>query len=232
MFLISTKSEEAVSRGLWWAYFWWALFGLLLCVAGFLIHDIVSEIFWQERIWVYALAFGGYAFSLMIGWVWMVYNSLINLRQRVKQGWSLIDIQLKRRHDLIPSLVNIVSALKEHERDLQTDVAELRSQAGVTAPGDGRTGPRAVGSRLIAIAEAYPELKTNESFLNLQNNLIDAEQRIALARGYYNDIASFYNTRLEIIPDRLMAKIAGMKPRDLMMAADFERAPVEVKFVD
>ncbi len=82
---------------------------------------------------------------------------------------------------------------------------------------------------LVAIAERYPVVKAQESFLNLQKNLADTEQRIALARGYFNDIATYYNTRLEVVPDRFIAALAGMKPQALMAANDFERAPVNVE---
>lgn len=226
MFLISTKTEEAVGRGLWWAYFGWALFGFLLCVAGFIIFDAVRETPLIERIWVYACAAGGYALALTIGWMWMVYNSLIGLRERTRQAWSLVDIQLKRRYDLIPNLVNVASSLNEHEREVQTEVANLRNQMGGTEQSGSHA--HAVGNRLIAVSEAHPELKANGAFTNLQNNLIDTEQRIALARSYYNDMATFYNTRLTIVPDRVLAALGGLKPRDLMSAADFERAPVKV----
>lgn len=226
MFLISTKSEQAVSRGLWWAFFGWALFGFLICVAGFLIFDIVLKAPVASRIWVYVCAAAGYAFALVLGWIWMVYNSLIGLRARTRQAWSLVDIQLKRRHDLIPNLVRVVSGLKEHEREVQTEVAELRNQ--VESANEADTGAHAVGQRLIAVIEAYPELKANDAFMNLHKNLIDTEQRIALARGYYNDIATFYNTRLEIVPDCFLAKLGKLEPSGLMLAAGFERAPVKV----
>jgi hypothetical protein len=84
----------------------------------------------------------------------------------------------------------------------------------------------------VAIEENYPELKAEESFLNLQKNLIDTEQRIALARGYFNEIASFYNTRLEVVPDRFLAALVGMQPQALLLAENFERQAVEVKFVE
>ena len=88
----------------------------------------------------------------------------------------------------------------------------------------------AVQNCVIALAESYPELKANDLFLKLQQNLIDTEQRIALARGYFNEIATHYNTRLEQVPDRFVAAIAAMKPQPLMAANDFERAPVKVQF--
>jgi hypothetical protein len=170
-----------------------------------------------------------YGLAATLGWVWMVFNSMIDLRQRVNQAWSLIDIQLKRRHDLIPNLVRTVTSLRDHERQLQTELAALRAQLAATPPGV--AGPDYQGCRplLLAVAERYPELKSQPAFLDLQKNLADTEQRIALARGYFNEIATYHNTRLEIIPDRFVAALAGMQPRPLMAAADFERAAVTVE---
>jgi hypothetical protein len=158
----------------------------------------------------------------------MVYNSLIDLRQRVRQGWSQVEVQLKRRQDLIPNLVETVKGLRDHEQDLQTELAELRGQMEATPPGVAGPDHRACGALLLAIRERYPELKADKSFLNLQKNLSDTEQRIALARGYFNEIATFYNTRLEVVPDRFVAALVGLKAQALMAANDFERAPVEV----
>jgi len=140
-----------------------------------------------------------------------------------------VDVQLKRRHDLIPNLVGTVQGLRDYEQNLQTELASLRSQLEATPPGVEGPDYRACGTVLLAIQERYPELKAQESFANLEKNLIDTEQRIALARGYFNDIATFYNTRLEVVPDRFVAALGGLKPQPLMAANDFERAPVEVK---
>jgi hypothetical protein len=159
----------------------------------------------------------------------MVYNSLIDLRQRVRQGWSQVDVQLKRRHDLIPNLVGTVKGLRDYEQNLQTELAGLRSQMEATPPGVAGPDYRACGTILVAIQERYPELTAQASFANLQKNLIDTEQRIALARGYFNEIATFYNTRLGVVPDRFIAALGGLKLQPLMAANDFERAPVEVQ---
>jgi hypothetical protein len=160
----------------------------------------------------------------------MVFNSIVTLQQRVEQAWSNVDVQLKRRHDLIPNLVNAVKGLRDHERTLQTELAQLRAQLGATPPGQPGPDPHAATAVVHAIVERYPELKADGSFLKLQQSLIDTEQRIALARGYFNDIAAFYNARLRRIPDRYIAALAALKPRPLLLADEFERAPVEVKF--
>jgi len=106
----------------------------------------------------------------------------------------------------------------------------LRSQLGATPPGQAGDDFRSVQSQVQILKEAYPELKADQNFLALQQSLSDTEQRIALARSYFNSIATFYNTRLGVIPDRFIASVGAMKPRALMEANDFERAPVEVKF--
>ena len=128
------------------------------------------------------------------------------------------------RHDLIPNLVNIVQGMHNYEQTLQTELAQLRNQLAATAPGEPGPDPRATTLVLRAIQERYPDLKANSSFLNLHRNLVDTEERIALARGYFNDIATFYNDRLQTVPDRFIAALGSMKPRVLMTADDFERA--------
>ena len=113
----------------------------------------------------------------------MVFNSLIDLRQRVRQAWSLVDVQLQRRHDLIPNLVNAVKGYSDYEKQLQPELAALRGELLATPPGV--TGPdfSGVAKTAVAIAERYPDLKANTTFTALQKNLIDTEQRIALGPG-------------------------------------------------
>jgi len=166
---------------------------------------------------------------LAMGWVWTVYNSLINLHHRLEQGWSQVDVQLKRRHDLIPNLVETVEGYRDHESETQKLLTELRGQAEATPPGVAGPDFKGIAPMLRVIMERYPDLKASESFLRLQQALVDAEQRIALARDYFNDIATFYNTRLGIVPDRFVAGLARLHPATLMSAADFERAPIQVK---
>jgi hypothetical protein len=158
----------------------------------------------------------------------MVFNSLIDLRQRVRQAWSLVDVQLQRRHDLIPALVASVQGYRDYEQKLQSELAVLRSQLQATPPGVAGPDYGAVAKAVNCVVERYPDLKANESFANLQKNLIETEQRIALARGYFNEIATNFNTRLEIVPESFVARLAAMKPQTLMAANDFERAAVKV----
>jgi hypothetical protein len=151
----------------------------------------------------------------------MVFNSLVGLRNRVRQGHSLIDVQLKRRADLIPQLVACLQGFRNHEAALQTTIATLRAQAGATRVS-------AVASSLSAVVESYPELKADQSFDGLMKHLTETEDRIALARAYANDITTFYNTRLERIPDAYVAQIISMEPGTLFVATGFERKPVGV----
>jgi hypothetical protein len=228
MFLISTRTAEQVSSGMKWGARGWILFGLVAAVGGTLWRDGELNVDLAARVLVYVAIAAGYFFTGLLAWVWMVFNSLVDLRQRVRAAWALVDIQLKRRFDLIPNLVNCVKGYRDHEASLQTELAALRSQLNATAPGVAGPDPGAVSAQVVAIAERYPELKADTAFLSLQKTLSDTEQRIALARSYFNDIATHYNTRLETVPERFVAALGAMKPQALMEANDFERAPVTV----
>jgi hypothetical protein len=230
MFLISTRSEEQISSSFGWGEWGWGIFGLILCLVGTYALGYVQT--GQPNPVILVLA--GLLYLCVSGacWVWMVFNSLIDLRQRVRQGWSQVDVQLKRRHDLIPNLVQTVQGLRDYERKPQSELAALRSQLGATPPGQPGPDYQATGKILIAVAERYPELTAQQSFLSLQKHLSETEQRIALARGYFNEIATYYNTRLQIVPDKFIAPLGGLKEQSLMLANDFERAPVEVSLAD
>jgi len=227
MFVISTRTEKHLSTG--YARWFWGLLilGLALAIGGTIGWSIMVKAYidWQL---LYA-AIGGFIVALLLGWVWTVYNSLINLHHMVEQGWSQVDVQLKRRYDLIPNLLETVRGYRAYESELQELLAKMRAQADGTPPGVAGPDFKGMAPTLTVIIERYPELKASESFLRLHQALVDAEQRIALARDYFNNIATFYNTRLEIIPDRFVAALARLRPRTLMTAADFERAPIQVR---
>jgi len=227
MFVISTRTEKqlSTSHARW---FWiWLILGIALAMGGTVGWSMLvkASIAWQPLI----TAGGGFAFALLLGWVWAVYNSLINLHHMVEQGWSQVDVQLKRRYDLIPNLLETVRGYRAYESEIQKLLAEMRTQTEATPPGVAGPDFKGIAPMLNVIVERYPELKANESFLRLQQALVDAEQRIAQARDYFNNIATFYNTRLDIIPDRFVGALARLRPRTLMAAADFERAPVQVR---
>jgi len=229
MFLISTQTEKQVSSG--YGRWFWALvvLGLVFAIGGAVGRDMLANsnkgLGWHP----FVLASVAFLAVLAVGWVWTVYNSLVNLHHRLEQGWSQVDVQLKRRHDLIPNIIEIVKGYRDYESETQKLITELRGQAEATPPGVAGPDFKGITPMLRVIIERYPDLKANESFLRLQQALVDAEQRIALARDYFNDVAMFYNTRLAIVPDRFVAGLARLRLATLMSAADFERAPVQVK---
>lgn len=231
MFLISTKTEKQISSGYSrWAWFW-VVFGVVVAGAGAALSGLLSAA-GEGFPWVSALiACAVYGVAFLLGWIWSVYNSLVTLHHRVEQGWSQVEVQLKRRADLIPNLVASVAGYSDFEKSTQVAVTQLRQQMEATPPGVAGPDYRGMAPALRMVIEQYPSLKASDAFLGLQRSLEDTEQRIALARDYYNDIATFYNNRLEIVPDRYVGILARLRPRALMSAADFERAAVQVKLV-
>jgi hypothetical protein len=230
-YLISVRTQEQVSSGLGWQIWLFFFLGAITAPGGHIASEFVlNEDITPLMIGIFIGEFLLYVLVWFVGWFITVYNSLVELRQRVEQGWGQVDIQLKRRHDLIPNLVDTVKGYRDHEANTQEALAALRSQLGATAPGQAGDDFRAVQNQVQILKEAYPELKADKNFLALQQSLSDTEQRIALARSYFNSIATFYNTRLQVVPDRFIAALGAMQPRALMEANDFERAPVEVKF--
>ena len=228
MFLISTRSEKQISSslGIW---FWgWLGIGLLAIAGSVWLSNRLASSGQPGAGQQLAIVLGVYLLLIALGWIWLVYNSLVNLRQRVRQGWAEVDIELKRRNDLIPNLVQVVEGYAAHESQLQELAANLRCQMSATPPGAAGPDYAGCGPILRVAVENYPDLKASELFLNLQKQLSDTEQRIALARDYFNQIVTFYNTRLEIVPDTFLAKVMQLKHQTLMGAADFERAPVKV----
>lgn len=231
VFLISTQSEKQISTGyLGWMSLWLAL-GSAAAVGGALVHRLLQPEGMGSVAQPIALAMSLYAAAIGLGWIWAVYNSLVELCQRVRQAWSQVDVQLKRRNDLIPNLALVVEGYAAHERETQELVTRLRGQLAATPPGVAGPDFSGLGSAVRVTVERYPELKASESFSKLQEALSDTEQRIALARDYFNGIATFYNIRLSIIPDRFVAAFARLRPQALMGATEFERADVPVRLV-
>lgn len=231
MFLISCRDEKQISQGLGMGYWVWGIVGLTLAVGGAVVGSMEGETVLPHGPLPCIVAAAVYLMAWALGWVWLVFNSLVGLRNRVSQAWSLIEVQLKRRHDLIPNLVAAVQKRRDYERNVQSELAALRTQMEATPPGVAGPDYRACSAAVRTLQEKYPQLKAQDSFLSLQRNLTDTEQRIALARGYFNDIATYYNTRLERVPDRFIRVLGGFKPRALMAANDFERAREPVDLV-
>ena len=162
--------------------------------------------------------------AIMILWVVVTYNGLIGLRNQTANGWRQIDVQLKRRHDLIPNLVNTVRGAMEFERDTLTQVMEARARAvAATGPADAarREGEltQALG-RLIAVAENYPALKANDNVKMLQEELSSTENKVGFARQFYNDIATKYNIAQQTFPANTLASTFGFKPAELFELQD------------
>ena len=164
-----------------------------------------------------------------------LYNDLISLRQKVKNGWSQIDVQLQRRFDLIPNLVETVKGYMEHESDVLTKVAELRtSWANATSVKEKYELDGELSGALktiMAVSENYPELKANENFSQLQEELQNTENKIAFSRQFYNDITTKYNTKLEVVPSNIIASMFHFEPAELFEAESQEaRKNVKVDF--
>jgi hypothetical protein len=226
LFIVSVHSEKQHSDMFRLWYWLWLGIGLIVSMAGSGVYFANAS---PSTAVVVPVIVSGliYVLATFIGWVWTAYNSLVNLRARVCQGFSQIDVELKRRTDLIPNLVAAVEGYRLHESGLLQLVTELRRQQNVTM--DAPSGDiKGLAASLSIVVEKYPDLKASQSFLALQKALSETEQRLALARDYYNSVATFYRTRLEIFPDGVLGRMLGFKPLALLEAATFERAPVEV----
>jgi len=162
------------------------------------------------------------------------YNRLVRTNVRTEEAWSQIDVQLKRRYDLIPNLVQTVKGYAEHERELFEEVARARSQAqaatGVQQQAEAENQVTRTLNRLIAVAERYPDLKASQNFLALQEELTGTESRIAYARQFYNDQVAKLNTLVQAFPSRLIAGPAGFKAREFFEIDQPDRGPVSVQF--
>lgn len=233
MFLISTRDERQISGGLALQYWLFGVLGALAVGAGGTFSASMGSRAAGEPDLAAGLGLvGGFAGLWVLGWLWMAYNSMVHLRQMVTQAWSNVDVQLRRRADLIPNLVEAVKGLRGHERTVQESLALLRSQALATRPGQAGADPVATSPAVMALAESYPQLKADDAFRRLQRQLADTEDRIALAREYFNNIASHYNRRLAIVPDCYVASLAGLGEQPLFAAAGFERRAVKVDLAD
>lgn len=182
---------------------------------------------------------------LIIGWVIMTYNRLVALRTQVANGWSQIDVQLKRRYDLIPNLVESVKGYMGHEQDTLRQVIEARNKAVAANPGSNAgpgsapvTGATAATiaaesalsasiGKMFALAEAYPDLKANQSVQQLMEELSTTENKIGFARQYYNDTATALNTAVQSFPGNMIAGKFGFQNAELWRVSEAERAAVE-----
>ena len=172
---------------------------------------------------------------LVLLWVILNYNSLVVLKNRAKEAWSDIDVQLKRRYDLIPNLVETVKGYATHEREVFEKVTEARSVAmnaqGMQAKGDAENMLSGTLKSLFAVSESYPELKASQNFMALQEELTDTEDKIQAARRFYNTNVRDLNIKIESFPANLLASTFGFKQMELFQTQnEAEKQPVSVKF--
>ncbi len=164
----------------------------------------------------------------------ILYNGLVGKRNKLLNQWSQVEVQLKRRFDLIPNLVEAVKGYATHEREALEAVTESRTKfmaAGTNAEKmEADSQLSGVLSRLFAVAESYPELKANTNFLQLQEQLADAENKIAFARQFYNDVVMEYNNAVAMFPSSLIAGIVGFKPEMFFQAEQAVYEAPKVKF--
>ena len=162
------------------------------------------------------------------------YNGLVRLRNRIDNAWSQIDVQLKRRHDLIPNLVETVKGYAAHERGTFEAVTNARANAiNAQTPAAQAQAENVLSGALkslFAVAEAYPDLKANQNFLNLQEELTSAEDRVAYARQYYNDSVLSYNTQIQKFPTNLLAGMFNFERREFYDAAPEDTETPQVQF--
>ncbi len=169
-------------------------------------------------------------------WLWSVYNGLVTLNVRTDEAWSDIEVQLKRRYDLIPNLINTVKGYAAHESGVFEKVTQARAAAmGAQTPGAHAQAENMLSETLkslFAVSEAYPDLKANQNFLNLQHELRDAEDKIQASRRFYNANARDMNIKMQVFPSNLVAQSLGFKKRDFFDLPDGDAAQqnVEVKF--
>jgi LemA protein len=167
-------------------------------------------------------------------WVVVVYNGLITLKNRVDEAWSDIDVQLKRRHDLIPNLVNTVKGYATHEKELFEKVTEARTAAmGANTPAEKEKAENMLSGTLkslFAVSENYPDLKANQNFLELQRELTDTEDKIQASRRFYNGNVRDFNTKIEVFPSNVIAGLLNFAKREFFAAEETEKENVQVQF--
>ena len=169
-----------------------------------------------------------------VGYALTIYNGLVSLKNNIARSWSNIDVLLKQRHDELPKLVSTCEGYMQHERAVFTQLGEAR--AGLT---QARSIPerahaesalsQALG-QLFAVAEAYPDLKANQGFLQLQNRISELENNVADRREYYNDVVATFNTRLEQVPDKFIADWCHFAPAELFKVTESDRQDVAIQF--
>ncbi|MBI2656352.1 LemA family protein [Candidatus Woesearchaeota archaeon] len=171
--------------------------------------------------------------ALIILYIVFTFNSLIILRNRVNNAWSQIDVQLKRRYDLIPNLVNTVKGYMKHEKGVLTEVTKMRSKLVSGSMSDKSKASDAVSNALktiFAVSERYPKLQASENFKMLQEELAGTESKIAYSRQFYNDNVMALNNKIQQFPSRIIAGMLNFKEKEFFKSAEPEKKPVKVEF--
>ena len=170
----------------------------------------------------------------ILGFLWLLYNSIIVAKMRVSEALSQIDVQLKRRADLIPNLVETVKGYAKHEKELFEKVTEDRANLvaakGPQEKADANNQLSQTLKSIFAVAEAYPDLKASQNFMELQEEVSDTENKIAYARQFYNSVVLDYNTKLKVFPNVIFANLLHFTDAEFFGATDEEKQPVKVKF--
>lgn len=171
---------------------------------------------------------------LVVLYIWFTYNSLVVLRERIKEALSGIDVQLKRRYDLIPNLIETVKGYAKHEKEVFENVTKARaSLMHAESPKEKAEANNMLTGALktlFAVAEAYPNLRASENFLNLQEELADTEDKISYSRQFYNTNVLDYNTKIKMFPGSIIASQFGFKEEEFFETEGSEKQPVKVKF--
>lgn len=171
---------------------------------------------------------------LVVLYIWGTYNSLVNANIRIMESWSGIDIQLKRRSDLIPNLVETVKGYAKHEKEVFENVTKARANLlSANTPAESAVANNMLTGALkslFAVAESYPELKASENFKHLQEELSDTESKIAYSRQFYNSNVLDYNTKIKVFPNVLIANMLGFKDKSFFEVSDDDKKEVKVSF--
>lgn len=205
--------------------FWNFIFGVI--IIALIISALFDVISWELNWIAIAIVF--------VLWMIAMYNSMVSFKNRVKDAWSDIDVQLKRRYDLIPNLIETVKAYAKHEREVFERVTDARSKAinasSVQEQQEAENMLSDALKSLFAVSENYPSLRANENFLELQRELTDTENKIQAARRFYNSNVREFNTFVQSFPQNLMAKMFGFKEEEFFELKDeSQKDPVKVSF--
>jgi LemA protein len=180
-------------------------------------------------IWIVLIGLG-----LILAWLILTYNGLITLKNRVDEAWSDIEVQMKRRYDLIPNLIETVKGYAKHEEGVFTKVTEARANAmNAQSAGEQAAAQNMLSDTLkslFAVSENYPQLRASDNFLELQRELTDAEDKIQASRRFYNGNVRDFNTKTQVFPNNLIAGLLGFKDREFFDAPDEVNEVPQVKF--